>query len=179
MLRDESIMAALLAGEPPKQVAADFGISERQLRSIRADFDARPTGLSEEPMALLQRVISQYEMQLRSFEQMAYAHAERTPSVAVAAMRGATTVRDKLVEIYLAAGKLPRSLGLFRTEAELRQVGESMGETIGKLRSGEITAEQADERWTKLAHAVGAKSGRRADAEFRESAERQRALASP
>jgi hypothetical protein len=151
-MRDSAVMAALLAGDDEKDVASEFGIASRTVRTIRARFDgAGPTTvLNSEPMEIITSRIADYERRLRDFDRMAYAHADNNPSVAVSAMKGAVQVTEQITELLRKVGKLPEDLELFRNEALLRRMVEEMVDAVEELERGKITAAEVGFRFRKM-----------------------------
>lgn len=138
-LRDGAVIAALHAGEKPKDVAAEFEITTRQVRRIQQQFGASHVVLEAEPMAIVRRMVQTYESQIRRFAALAVSVADSMPAVAVAALKGEAEAWERLVTLLAEVDKLPRNLELFRSEDEMRRIGEMMVERVRALERGEAT----------------------------------------
>lgn len=139
-LRDTAIVAALHAGEDSKAVAKEWGITRRSVQRTAESFAARRTALDDRPMEIIERLLRTYEQQLADFSRMMVAHAERTPAVAIAAMKGYTDTLERYTLLLSDIGKLPDNLELFRSETEMIRTGEVMLAKVKQLEDGELSA---------------------------------------
>lgn len=150
-MRDNAIVSRLLAGETQKEVGKLFGITERMVNRIAKRHGSRPTIFDKVPMDIAESYSRDLEGLLRDFDALAYEHADANPNVAVGALKGKLTTLEHLMELASHAGKLPTNLELFRVESVLRQMAEDMALTMGRVKRGEISAEDAHEHFVELA----------------------------
>lgn len=149
-LRDSAIVAALHAGEPVKDIGKRYGITPRSVRRIFEAFGERPTALEQRPMEIIERVLRTYEQQMRDFMLVAQTTLERAPAVAVGALKGHADSLERYTMLLSDVGKLPDNLELFRSETEMRRVGELMVERLQALAAGETDAMAVKELFERL-----------------------------
>jgi hypothetical protein len=149
-LRNTAIIARLEGGATSEEVAAEFGIAPRTVRLVRETSDRWPSPLDAEPMAVLEGIAKDYRRAIEDFLAMAHKHEESSPSVAVAALKGALTARERYVELLSAVGKLPENLELFRAESVLRQLADEMVEAMEKVEAGEMSAGDAADLFRQM-----------------------------
>lgn len=138
-LRDTAIIAAIHAGQKPKEVAESFELTVRQVRRIVTEHQAMPSVLDQRPLELVEEMISMYRRAVADFEAMADYYRDSHPNVALGAKRGALDTRERLQGLLEVIGKLPDNLELFKTEMEQRRFSELMLVKIKQVEDGEIT----------------------------------------
>lgn len=149
-LRDAAIVAALHAGHEVRQVAREFSLTARQIRNIEKSFKERPTPLDSAPMEIIERLLRTYESQISRFAAIANAQLETRPSIAVRALQGEADATERYANLLGDIGKLPDNLELFRSESEMRAVGERMVESLHELAAGDITIGDVIDRFESM-----------------------------
>lgn len=138
-LRDSAIIASLHAGMEVREVGREFGITPRSVQRIWAAFKLRPTALDDRPMEIVERVLRTYEQQMRDYARVAHESFERQPAVAISALHRGAEAHERYLLLLSDVGKLPSNLELFRSEMEMRRVGEQMVDALDRLEREEIT----------------------------------------
>jgi hypothetical protein len=154
-LRDSAIVARATAGWSTAMIAAEFEITDRQVRRVLADERKMPSGLDDAPIEILEDLLRAYRGSIADFQAMAYEYRESHPNVALGAMRAADDARDRYAHLLAVAGKLPENLELFRAESVLRRLADEMVETMERVEVGEMSAGEAGDFFGSL---VGAGS---------------------
>jgi hypothetical protein len=123
-------MEALHAGEKVNDVARRYEFSPGQVSKIAATFEAQPAGLTDEPTTIIARIVRRYELQIARFTASAEETIESHPAVTVAAMRGELDALDRYRDVLSAVGQLPENLQVFKSIAEVEQLGKRMLEAL-------------------------------------------------
>lgn len=134
------------------QIAKQFELSERTVRTVINDREQMPSLLDKAPAELLEEMIANLRHTVRDFETMAYAYHEN-PSAALAAKRGAIDARDRLRQLLESTAVLPTNAQLDKAEAVVRPIAEELAELMARVSRGEITVEAAHERFCQIAEA--------------------------
>jgi hypothetical protein len=149
-IRDAAIVSAHASGQPPPEIAREYGITRRAVHQIVAAFDLRPTLLDAAPIAIIERRLREYEQLLHIWVKVAEDTLERAPACAIAAWKGYSDTLEKHTLLLASIGKLPDNLELLRGESELNQVAERMERVLLEVCQGERTPEEAFEEFSRL-----------------------------
>jgi hypothetical protein len=149
-LRDSAIVSAAQAGYTQKEIAEDYGLTERQVRRVLSERAKVPRLLDEAPGQVLDDMVANYRQMIATLDAMALRYAESHPHAALGAERAAMDARERLMELLTRLGHMPADLGLFRAESVLRGIAEEMAQTMGRALRGEITTQEAADYFGSL-----------------------------
>jgi hypothetical protein len=145
MLRDAAILTCSEAGWSAPEIAAEFELTDRQVRRILNDVRDRPSSLDAEPMQILDGLLRGYRDAIVDLELMAVLYRDDAPSAAIKARVASVETREKFASLLSAVGKLPENLELFRAQSVLEQIADRMVETMELVQAGELEVAEAVE----------------------------------
>jgi hypothetical protein len=139
VLRNSAIVASAWAGVPQKRIAQEFGITDRMVRMVLADYEAQPSGLDHRPMEIVEDLSRLYRSTYRDFFALAARYEESNPTAAVGARRQARDTLADWITLLAAIGKLPTDLEVLATQADLLRLGDLILQYVDAVEQGERT----------------------------------------
>lgn len=149
-LRDTAIMARVAEGRSSKVIGEEFGLTQRAVDAIRANWRKQPSHLDGEPMEIMEWLTSMHLRQFGDLTAMAAENVQSNPSVALGARKAAGDALLRYTELLSAVGKLPENLELFRAESVLRQMADQMLETMELVVAGDLSPAEAAEVFRRM-----------------------------
>jgi len=156
-LRDSMIIARAAQGMPYAVIAAEAKVSVRQVERIVAGNRGVRSPLEDTPMELLDELAVGYRLAIGDFEAMALAWFDTNQSASLGAKKAADESRARLATLLEVVGKLPENMELFRSEAQMQRIAETMAQTMRAVADGEMDAGAAVDVFEEL---IGRKPAR-------------------
>lgn len=141
--RDSAIVARAACGWTQELIAAEFGITERQVRRVLDERGKQRSPFEETPMQLLEDLARGFQQSVGDFEAMVARYGDSAPNVALGAKKGANEARRHFMDLMATVGKLPTDLELFQQEAALQRVADEMVQIMQSVERGETSAKDA------------------------------------
>jgi hypothetical protein len=132
------IIARAAQGMPHAVIAAEAKVSVRQVERIVAGNRGVRSPLEDTPMELLDELAVGYRLAIGDFEAMALAWFDSNQSASLGAKKAADESRGRLAALLEVVGKLPEDMELFRSEAQMQRIAETMAQTMRAVADGEM-----------------------------------------
>ena len=123
---------------PHAVIAAEAKVSVRQVERIVAGNRGVRSPLEDTPMELLDELAVGYRLAIGDFEAMALAWFDSNQSASLGAKKAADESRGRLAALLEVVGKLPEDMELFRSEAQMQRIAETMAQTMRAVADGEM-----------------------------------------
>lgn len=134
-----------------REIAEFHGMSERGVRiAERRTLDALPDLMNMDPVAIVEGILREYLLSVRTFDQLAAVYARDNPNATIGALKSANEAREKVTALLQATNKLPKELGVLRHLIDIRQIGVQMFETMEQFQA---RVDAVGERLPKAARA--------------------------
>lgn len=137
-VRNRAIVSDRLRGATLPELAARYGLSERQCGNVLREW--RDSGVAdleaEDALAVVYEFIERYRQVEACLAEIA--QAADNSAAAVGAHRGRLDAIDRQVQLMQAAGLLPKELGRLKLQADVRTVAARL---VAVFREHQVSAE--------------------------------------
>lgn len=133
--RDSLMIARLAQNWTWPAIAAEAGISvDAAKKAVKARQENAPLALKEDPVKIVEDVMTGYQLSVGDLEAMASAALhDNNVAAAVGAKKAADDVREKILLLLQMTGRLPQELGALRHLIDIRAIAVRMLDTMDEF----------------------------------------------
>lgn len=129
--RNDLIVAMRARGIGERQVAASFGIDERQVYRIMAEFrDSHPKLREADPLQVIDDMLIGFQADLEELAQLSV--EAKTENARVGAINARMHARDRIISLLQSTGVLPHDLGKLSVEIDVRYIAQKVVTVLGR-----------------------------------------------
>lgn len=155
-LRDSLILQRRAQRWTWEQISEEVGLSVSACkRAAKAKRETMLQILDMDPVEVVKKIIEGFEASIGDLEAMAVEYAEKHPSAAVGAKKGADEARRNLITLLQSIGFLPNELGTIRWVVEVRQIVELLTTSVTRFEARIADLDLTDENRKHLEEASG------------------------